>query len=153
MSVDPVIRSATPADLEIVRGLDANFRSALAGQRGGEAWLAEHWSLSDVDDSVLTAHTLVGVIDGHVVGHAVWSVVEDSTRGPIILVDRIHVAVEARELGFGDALLAGVIEIGVARGCRFVEGSALPGDRDTKNMYERAGVTARNIVVSRRLDA
>ena len=28
---------------------------------------------------------------------------------------------------------------------------ALPGDRDTKNLYERAGITARLIVVSRRI--
>jgi len=32
-----------------------------------------------------------------------------------------------------------------------VEAEALPGDRETKNLYERAGITARNIVVSKRL--
>ena len=32
-----------------------------------------------------------------------------------------------------------------------VEGTALPGDRDTKNLYERAGITARKIIVSTRL--
>ena len=33
-----------------------------------------------------------------------------------------------------------------------VESFALPGDRDTKNLYERAGVTARKIIVSKRFD-
>jgi hypothetical protein len=32
-----------------------------------------------------------------------------------------------------------------------LEGTALPGDRDTKNLYERAGVVARKIVVSKPL--
>ena len=32
-----------------------------------------------------------------------------------------------------------------------VEGWALPGDRDTKNLFERAGVTARKIIVSKPL--
>ena len=58
----------------------------------------------------------------------------------------------ARELGFGDALLAAMIDIGRSRGCRHVEAHALPGDRETKNLYERAGITARLITVSRRLD-
>ena len=35
---------------------------------------------------------------------------------------------------------------------RVLEGHALPGDRETKNLYERAGITARLITVSRRLD-
>ena len=36
-------------------------------------------------------------------------------------------------------------------GAELVEGHALPGDRNIKNLYERAGVTARLITVSRRL--
>ena len=38
------------------------------------------------------------------------------------------------------------------RGCSTVSYSqALPGDRDTKNLYERAGITARLITTFREL--
>ena len=34
------------------------------------------------------------------------------------------------------------------RGCSLLEGASLPGDRETKNLYERAGIKARLITVS-----
>ena len=50
---------------------------------------------------------------------------------------------EARELGFGDALLERGDRRRPAVGAALLEGQALPGDRETKNLYERAGITAR----------
>ncbi len=58
---------------------------------------------------------------------------------------------EARELGFGDELLATAIASASSRGAVGVEGQALPGDRQTKNLYERAGIVARLITTFRRL--
>jgi len=52
-----------------------------------------------------------------------------------------------------DDLLAAAIDRARERGCAVLEGTALPGDRDTKNLYERAGITARLITVSTRLDS
>jgi hypothetical protein len=37
------------------------------------------------------------------------------------------------------------------RGAEAVEGQALPGDRHTKNLYERAGIVARLITTYKRL--
>ena len=67
-------------------------------------------------------------------------------------VDQVFVTPEARGLGFGDALLAAGLAHARAVGARLFEGEALPGDRETKNLYERAGITARLITVSTRLD-
>ncbi len=64
----------------------------------------------------------------------------------------MHVTPEARELGFGDELLAAAIGWLRERDAVAVESWALPGDRDTKNLFERAGVTARKLIVSKRLD-
>jgi len=151
MAVEPLIRRARPADLGILRAIDAASRPSVADQRGGEAWLAEHGPLSEWADGDLVSRTVVGAIDEEVVGYALWEIVDDPRRGRIVRVERVHVVPEARELGFGDALLSEIIELGRGEGCVIVEAEALPGDRETKNLYERAGITARNIVVSKRL--
>ena len=57
----------------------------------------------------------------------------------------------ARELGFGDALVAAAMQWGREAGAELIEAETLPGDRNLKNLYERAGVTARLITVSKRL--
>lgn len=66
-------------------------------------------------------------------------------------MDRVFVVEQARQLGFGDALLAAAMELAVSNHCVAIEANALPGDRETKNLYERAGIKARNIIVSRPL--
>ena len=71
--------------------------------------------------------------------------------GDVARVDQVYVTPEAREVGFGDALLAAAADEALGAGASVLEGEALPGDRETKNLYERAGITARLITVSRRL--
>jgi len=44
-----------------------------------------------------------------------------------------------------------VLEWCDARGCRGVDSLALPGERATKNFFERYGLTARAIIVHRPL--
>ena len=48
-------------------------------------------------------------------------------------------------------MLAAAMERGRDRGLAAVEGQALPGDRHTKNLYERAGIVARLITTYRAL--
>lgn len=147
MSVEPVVRDAEALDADAVIALDAAMRSAVSDQRGGAAWLHENPPLAD--DPTFVGRCRVGVIDDVIVGFVVWRVRPE--RGGVIEVQRVHVAPQARELGFGDALLAAVIATGRELGCAHVEGHALPGDRETKNLYERAGITARRITVARSL--
>lgn len=150
MSVDPVVRRVTDADWDQCVRIDHEARRAVAPERGGAAWLAEHPPLGDRSISSW-GDVLVGEIDGVVVGLAVATTRELSGRGRVMLIDRVHVVAEARGLGFGDALLAALVDAARDSGCGEIEGVALPGDRETKNMYERAGVTARSIVVAKRL--
>jgi GNAT superfamily N-acetyltransferase len=70
---------------------------------------------------------------------------------PVARIDQVYVAVEARELGFGDALVAAAMDWAREQGAELIEAETLPGDRNLKNLYERAGVTARLITVSKRL--
>jgi ribosomal protein S18 acetylase RimI-like enzyme len=83
----------------------------------------------------------VAVIDDVVVGYLVALLGDDG----VVRIDQVWVTPGARELGFGDELLATAIDDARARGAVAVEGSALPGDRHTKNLYERAGIVARLI--------
>jgi ribosomal protein S18 acetylase RimI-like enzyme len=148
--IDPTVRRADPDDrdhIEQLAELEAEARDALVGQRGGDRWLVEHPLVGDRWPArCALSDVYVAVIDDVVVGYLVADVGDDS----IVRIDQVWVTPEARELGFGDALLEIAIETGRSRGAVAVEGQALPGDRHTKNLYERAGIVARLITTFRR---
>lgn len=142
--IDPNVRPASTDDVAQLAWLEQRSRAALVGQRGGDRWLETHperagaWQAAVVGGGVLVAH-----IDEVIVGYLVVAV-----RRRTAMVDDVFVLDEARELGFGDALLAAALASARGAGATLLEGEALPGDRNTKNLYERAGITARLITVS-----
>ena len=144
--IDPIVRMATDEDQAALQLLELEARAALDDQRGGEVWLVEHppigdgWAARCRDGDVF-----VGTIDDVVIGYLVAELGSDA----IVRIDQVWVTPEARELGFGDELLATAISSARARGAVAVEGQALPGDRHTKNLYERAGIVARLITTFR----
>lgn len=137
------IRPLAPSDCAEVAALEAAARAALQDQRGGAALLAE---LPAVGDWNGVPWVWVGAVDDLVVGY-----LQLVRRSEIAEVRQVYVRPEARELGFGDGMLAAAMDAARQAGCTVIEGTALPGDRDTKNLYERAGITARKITVSKRL--
>jgi len=147
--IDPTIRPAGPVnadDIVQLELLEVEAREALIGARGGDRWLSEHpaiggdWVGRCAKSDVLVAH--IGEV---VVGFLVAELGVDK----ILRIDQVWVTPDARENGFGDALLACSIERARQRGAMAVEGQALPGDRHTKNLYERAGIVARLITTFR----
>jgi GNAT superfamily N-acetyltransferase len=143
--IDPTIRLADRHDADDVAQLgllEKEARAALDGQRGGERWLIEHLEIGEQwierceTDDVWVAH-----MDDVLVGYMVALLGADL----IIRVDQVWVTPAARELGFGDGLLAAAIAGARERNAVAVEGQSLPGDRHTKNLYERAGIVARLI--------
>ena len=153
MTPDPEqfdIRLADVDDAPAIAELEAEARAALVDARGGAALLAEQPEVGDWP-AVIGAtdrRVWVATIDGTVVGYLELAT---PTRGGAGIVRQVYVHPEAREVGFGDYLLAEAIDEIRRLGGTVVESFALPGDRDTKNLYERAGVTARKIIVSKRL--
>ena len=139
--IDPVVREFTAADEPAVCELAEIARESIREARGGARWTETHplpdWTNPDL--SVLVAD-LDGVVVGYLVGRL--------RSGDVLMVDEVFVLEEARELGFGDALVEEIQQIGRRKGARRMEAEALPGDRDTKNLWERAGITARLITVS-----
>jgi GNAT superfamily N-acetyltransferase len=142
--IDPDVRPASLDDVEQLDWLESEARAALVDQRGGRRWLethparSGHWERQIAGDAVFVAH--IGEV---IVGYLVLVV-----TGALAVIEDVYVTPQARELGFGDALLAAGLEHARAAGCTLLEGASLPGDRDTKNLYERAGIKARLITVS-----
>ena len=138
--IDPIVRPATDADIVDIAWLESLARAALVGQRGGDRWLATH---PPHGGAPATGSFWVGTIDQVVVGYLVARIDGEEAR-----VLDVFVHPGAREVGFGDELLAAVTAAARSAGALRLEGEALPGDRETKNLYERAGITARLITVS-----
>lgn len=150
--IDPEVRpiDATDADdLAQIELLQVDARSALIGQRGGDRWLVEHPEVVDWAERIATpgVDILVAHIGPVVVGYLVAVLADDA----IVRIDQVWVDPLARENGFGDHLLELAISRAVERGAVAVEGQSLPGDRHTKNLYERAGIVARLITTYRTL--
>jgi GNAT superfamily N-acetyltransferase len=154
--IDPVVRRARGDDAGALAALEAEARAALVDARGGVRWLEEHRAVgSGWVEAVERGNVFVAVLSDPdadsveiVVGYLVLVV-----DGRVARIDQVFVTPDARELGFGDALVEVATDAARTAGATVIEGEALPGDRETKNLYERAGITARLITVSRRLDS
>jgi len=151
-------RPAVAADISDVEQLANHAVEEKLSQRGGPLW-----SLLDLPtgslgkllaDSVSSSDhlVLVGEIDGAAVGFAAAALVEASDGGPPVAdLIAIHVIEPARGVGVGESLMDSVLQWARDRGCRGVESTALPGDRNTKNFFESFGLVARAIRVHRKL--
>lgn len=94
---------------------------------------------------------LVGTVDDTVVGMAIGRV-DDVGEASLGIVEACFVEARARGVGVGGALLEGLVSWFAAAGCRGVDVSALPGDRETKNLLEATGFKARLITMHRTLE-
>ena len=139
--IDPVVREFTVADEVALDELAALARESIREARGGARWVETHPMPNWNDPEVLA---LVADLDGVVIGYLVARMSSDQ----VMEVDEVFVLEQAREVGFGDALVAEIKRLARERGAKRLEAEALPGDRDTKNLWERAGITARLITVS-----
>jgi GNAT superfamily N-acetyltransferase len=153
--IDPIVRVAVAGDLDDLQMLESESRAALVDQRGGNRWLQEprrrgpQWAIAVEDGHEPPTTVFVGLIDDVIVGYLVLERPEPG----LAVVEQVYVTPGAREVGIGDELLAAAVEHARRTGASLIEGEALPGDRDTKNLFERARITARLITVSKRLDA
>jgi GNAT superfamily N-acetyltransferase len=151
------IRHASGADIAVLVHLEDLARNTVAArERGGPQWLAERPRLDAEGWLSLLARAdirvLVAGVDDVVVALAVGRLETTGPLAPRVVVEGVFVEERARGIGFGDGLLALLVEWGQNSGAGRIESTALPGDRETKNLFERAGMSARLLIVSRRLD-
>ena len=156
--MDEAARPATVEDAPVVEALAAAARAGLADQRGGEWWVVlgtpHRWEAGFVADALDDPDTYlaVGTLDGVVVGYVLARIVEvEGSHKRLCVVDELYVQPEARSVSVGELLMDGVLAVAADRGCAGVDAVALPGDRATKNFFERFGLVARAIVVHRPL--
>jgi GNAT superfamily N-acetyltransferase len=158
VTVELTARAALAADLPAAAALAAEGLDAARKQRGGDLWLAEQ------APSALTAGHLEDLLHDPD-GHLVLGCVDDVPVG-LVVVDRrrlsdgrlmarigfVFVHELARGIGVGELLVDAATAWARGAGCEGIDGWALPGDREIKNLFERSGLTARGIVVHRPLD-
>jgi len=92
-----------------------------------------------------------GDVDGAAVGFGVARLVELADGSSLAEIDALYVLPEARGVSLGEALMDEVLAWAAGAGAAAVDAVALPGDRVTKNFFERYGMTARALQVHRRL--
>ena len=150
--MDPIVRRAYSTDASELDRMQAIARAGLVDVRGGALRLAECEQVTDwvavITDQASVV--LVGTLDDAVVSYMVMYLSPEKNRG---VITQAYVEVEARELGLGDTLVEVAIAAVRSAGLAGIEAVALPGDRETKNLYERAGLTARKLTVYKPLEA
>ena len=133
------------------------MRVELGEERGGPLWATREARPEPIDPAYAAlvdrddAAVLVGTYDDVVVGFgaAHVEVLRDGSR--LGVVDEIYVEPEARAVGVGETLVQRLVEFCRAAGCAGVDATALPGDREAKNFFERAGFSARLLVMHKSL--
>jgi GNAT superfamily N-acetyltransferase len=145
------------ADVPALGDLVAEGIDAVRGQKGAELWLAEQAPTPPYEAGL---EELIDAASGTVVAGCI-----DEVPVGVLLADRrtladgrgiarirfVFVHPRARGIGVGEALVDAAVAWAHGSRCRGIDGLALPGDREVKNLYERSGLTARAIVVHRSL--
>lgn len=153
----PLSRPAAPEDLDELVRLDAVAREHLGAQRGGDLHLRHRVRRDPPKESLRhdladpATLVLAGCIGPAVVGYCVVAADLLSDGRALAVVSEIFVEPAARGVGVGRHLLLDALGWARERGCVGIDAWAMPGDRETKNFFEAAGLTARAITVHRDL--
>jgi GNAT superfamily N-acetyltransferase len=157
-AAEEAVRAATPDDLPAIVALAEALRNELRPMRGGSIWAvrearpgppAEAYGALLADPA---ACVVVGSLDEVVVGFGVASVEPLADGRRLGVVAELFVDADARAVGVGEAMLAGLVAFCRREGCVGVDAFALPGHRAAKNFFEESGFTARAILMHHGLE-
>ena len=146
-------RAATAADIDRLVALALELRGELRVMRGGALWEVRESRVRPVaemfaellmrDDTIVLAGTIDDVVVGY--GTLELETLRDGRR--LAVIGDLYVEPDARAVGVGEAIATELVARATAAGCIGVDAFALPGHRATKNFFERAGFTARALVM------
>jgi N-acetylglutamate synthase-like GNAT family acetyltransferase len=143
------VRKAQPLDASAVSALEQQCVRESQSFRGSAQLLAEVPFIgSDFDNVLGNTGRLFLVVEssGDLCGFSDMEI-SDS----VAMVRRVYISEAARELGAGATLIDELRIHAKALGCTRIDAYALPGDRLTKNLFERAGMKARLLIASSEL--
>ena len=150
-------RLATEDDLPTIAELARAAIAELRETKGGELWFRTAARPEPLEESLrATAEDpdqllLAGTVDGVILGYGAVRVDRLRDGGLLAVMDDIYVDPDARGVAVGEVLMDAALVWARERGCIGIDSVALPGNRDTKNFFERFGLVARAIVVHRPL--
>ncbi|MFA5775350.1 MAG: GNAT family N-acetyltransferase [Ilumatobacteraceae bacterium] len=146
------VRRAQRDDTPTLRLLETEARDQLTKFRGGDRLglevpiVGDHWAERINSNEWLV---LVAGFDAEALGYLCVKFAPP-TGAPLIEV--VYVTDGARQLGLGDGLVTAAIAECRKRGATEIDAYALPGDRETKNLFERSGLTARLLIASKNIE-
>lgn len=147
-------RPAKAQDLDVLLLLESEARKSLNVFRGADRLANE---LPEIGDKWLeelntdAVFVLVGGMNSVVMGY-LFARLSEKPNNKIATIEQVFVTHDARNLGVGDALVSSTLTWARERKLNALDALALPGDRETKNLYERSGLVARLITVTKKLN-
>ena len=146
------VRKAMPTDVGNLKALEGSAFKSLNNFRGLPQFLEMSPRIGDewidiVNDTKY--RLLVGVSDTTIHGYLLVEIFDTLHKA---LIKQVFVDRSARQLGLGAKLIEHCEQLVRASGCTVLEGLALPGDRDMKNLFERASMSAQLLIVGKNLD-
>jgi GNAT superfamily N-acetyltransferase len=145
------VREALIADVSSLRFLEDTAFESLSNFRGLAQFLEMSPRIGDEwNDLVNDAkyRLLVGLSEGVIHGYLLVEIFDTLHKA---LIKQVFVDSSARQLGLGALLIEHCEQLVRESGCTVLEGLALPGDRDMKNLFERASMSAQLLIVGKNL--
>ncbi len=146
------VRKALLTDVGSLIALEDSAFESLNNFRGLSQFLEMSPRIGDewtdiVDDAKY--RLLVGVSDTTIHGYLLVEIFDALHKA---LIKQVFVDRSTRQLGLGALLIEHCEQLVRKSGCTVLEGLALPGDRDMKNLFERASMSAQLLIVGKNLD-
>lgn len=149
--MDHFVRVAHHGDAEALRLLETEARAQLTQFRGGERLGDESPAVGDLWAERINSDDWLVLVAGFDEVPLGYLCANMAAASGVPLIEAVYVASDVRELGLGDGLVTAAIEASRHAGAVAIDAYALPGDRETKNLFERSGLTARLLIVTKRL--
>jgi GNAT superfamily N-acetyltransferase len=150
-------RAATADDVPVIVGLARALRTELRELRGGALWETREAMPPPLDTAFHAllarddACVVVGTVHSVVVGYGTATIERLRDGTSLGVIAELYVEPEARAIGTGEAIAGELVAFCERARCTGVDATALPGHREAKNFFERAGFTARALTMHRRL--
>ena len=150
-------RYANETDIYTFKKLFQESRKEASTYKASDIWLANE-ALKGPPEVIFQDFLssdcktlLIGEFDAYPVGFMLIQLFP-LDNNLLARVEEVYVDSEARKVGVGEHMMDEAIKWAKDQGASQILGRTVPGDRHTKNFFERFKVTARLIEVSKRLD-